>query len=259
MGQVRIGTSGWNYKHWRILFYPKGLPQGRWLDFYAERFDTVEINFTFYRLPTASVFKSWHDRSPEGFHFAVKGSRYLTHTRRLLDPKPHVNLFFDRARPLSDHTGPILWQLPPDFSRDDDRLGEFLAAIPGAYKHAIEFRHETWFVDEIFAELERFGVALCVADSPRRPPHCHLTAGWSYVRLHEGTDEGKYTRKQLSDWAAQIDSWRCLGIHSWVYFNNDGHGYALENAHDLMQLLGVKAYETAAKTRQMISGDGSTS
>lgn len=242
-GRVRIGTSGWIYKHWRYLFYPKGLPQGRWLEFYAETFDTVEINFTFYRLPAARVFKSWHDRAPAGFQFALKGSRYITHTKRLFDPKPHIELFFDRARSLDGHVGPILWQLPPDFPRDDTRLSEFLAALPRDYRHAMELRHESWFVDAIFAQLESHGIALCVADSPRRPPHCRLTSAWSYLRLHEGADGGKYTRKQLEGWGHQIDSWRRSGIDSWVYFNNDGHGYALENAKSLMAILGVRGYE----------------
>ncbi len=250
IGRVRIGTSGWIYKHWRAVFYPNGLPQAKWLDFYDQRFDTVEINFTFYRLPTAKVFQSWHDRTPSGFHFAVKGSRYITHTRRLLDPKPHLDLFFERAKPLGDRTGPILWQLPPDFSRDDARLHGFLEALPMNYDHTVEFRHESWFTKDVLAMLAEYNVALCIADSPRRPRHLDITTEWSYLRLHEGTDHGNYTIEQLEAWAEQIDSWRRAGIDSWVYFNNDVHGYALENASALMHILGVRAWENEHRQRR---------
>ena len=143
MAQARIGTSGWMYQHWRGLFYEPGLRTGAWLERYAEHFDTVEINSSFYRLPPRKTFVSWAERTPAGFRFAVKGSRFLTHLKRLTEPEEHVELFFERVAGLGRKTGPILWQLPPNFHRNDERLAAFLEVLPQKHRHAIEFRHES--------------------------------------------------------------------------------------------------------------------
>ena len=168
---IRIGCSGWNYQHWRNgVFYPPRLPPRRWLDFYAQHFDTVEVNATFYRLPKEPAVANWVRESPPGFLFAVKMSRYVTHIKRLRDLPPSLELFYSRIRPLAESPklGPVLWQLPATFRRDDERLAEALKALPRG-RHCFEFRHESWFVEDIYALLRRHGVALVIGDTPQRP------------------------------------------------------------------------------------------
>ena len=239
---LHIGTSGWIYEHWRGVFYPERLPQREWLDFYAREFDTVEINFTFYRLPSRETFQSWRDRAAPAFSYAVKGSRFVTHLKRLRDPEQHVGRFFERLQGLGDRAGPILWQLPPNFHRNDERLRGFLAALPREYRHAIEFRHASWLVEAVFAHLAEDGLALCIPDRPDLPQTVRLTANWTYVRFHGGTDEGgSYTAAQLDDWAERIRAFLARGAAVWVYFNNDWHGHAIRNARDLRARLAGEA------------------
>jgi uncharacterized protein YecE (DUF72 family) len=244
--EIRIGCSGWNYQHWRDgVFYPPRLPARRWLDFYAGRFDTVEVNSTFYRLPRESAVANWVRESPPGFLLAVKMSRYATHIKRLRDLAPSIALFYERIRPLvgSPKLGPVLWQLPPDFRRDDDRLEAALDQLPPG-RHCFEFRHETWFVEPVYELLRRHRVALVIGDDPRRPFQAHeVTTNWTFIRFHHGTRGrgGNYSQSELEEWAKRIDVFAREGdVHA--YFNNDWNGYAVRNAARLQRLLGVEPY-----------------
>ncbi len=244
MPSVRVGTSGWIYKHWRGVFYPAGLPQRRWLEFYAEHFDTVEVNFSFYRLPERATFESWRRRAPPGFAFAVKGSRFITHLKQLHEPEEHVALFFERVAGLGDAVGPVLWQLPPRLRRDDARLAAFLAVLPAGFQNAIEFRHESWLAEPVFDLLSAHGVALCIPDHPHLPQALRLTAGWTYLRFHYGggdhDTDGDYPPAELEAWAGRIRRFQAEGAAVWAYFNNDWRGYAIRNALALRELLGVR-------------------
>jgi uncharacterized protein YecE (DUF72 family) len=237
--EARIGTSGWNYSHWRETFYPKGLRQAGWLGFYAREFDTVEINATFYRLPRPEYVANWAASTPEGFVFSIKGSRYLTHVKRLGDHGESLDRFFDLAGGLGEKAGPVLWQLPPLFHRDDDRLAAFAGALPGGWRNVFEFRHESWFDPAVYGILERAGAALCIADHPDRPAVRELTADFTYIRFHHGGNEGSYTSLELEEWAGAIAGFRKAGIDVYAYFNNDWKGYALDNARELRALAGT--------------------
>jgi uncharacterized protein YecE (DUF72 family) len=237
---MRIGCSGWNYREWRGRFYPRGLPARHWLEHYASRFDTVEVNSTFYRLPRREAVANWVEQTPEGFSFAVKASRYLTHVRRLREIEPGVELFEQRIAPLRDagRMGPVLWQLPENFHRDEDRLEELLAALPGG-RHAIEFRHPSWFVPDVLAALREREVALVLGDHPQRPFQSHkATASWRYLRFHYGARgrRGNYSERELETWARRIRAWRARS-DSFAYFNNDWEGFALRNAGYLRERL----------------------
>jgi uncharacterized protein YecE (DUF72 family) len=243
VNELRIGCSGWNYAHWRDgVFYPPRLPPRRWLEHYAQHFDTVEVNATFYRLPRASAVANWLDQTPPGFVFTIKMSRYVTHVKRLRDLRPSLALFYETIAPLvrSAKFGPVLWQLPPTFKRDDDRLGEALAQLP-AGRHCFEFREPTWFAAEVYALLRERGVALVIGDDPRRPYQTHeLTADWTFVRFHSGTRGrgGNYSERELDEWADRIGRWR-ESVDVYAYFNNDWEGYAIRNAKGLKERLDV--------------------
>lgn len=239
--RVRVGCSGWQYADWRERFYPKGLPQRRWLEFYARTFDTVEVNATFYRLARPDAVAAWLEQVPADFVFAVKGSRYLTHMRRLLDRERGLERFYASIAPLarSPQLGPVLWQLPPDFRRDDVRLQAWLEALPPG-RHALEFRHASWLHPDVFGILHAHGAALVIADDPRRVEVPHVvTTEWSFVRLHHGRRgrRGNYSDAELEEWAARV---RDLATHGEVfaYFNNDWEGFAVANAKRLKRLLG---------------------
>jgi uncharacterized protein YecE (DUF72 family) len=240
---IRIGCSGWNYQHWRNgVFYPPRLPARRWLEYYAEHFDTVEVNSTFYRLPRENAVASWARESPSGFLFAVKMSRYVTHIKRLRDLPPSLELFYSRIRPLvrSPKLGPMLWQLPGTFHRDDERLAQALELLP-AGRHCFEFRHESWFVDEVYELLRSHGVALVIGDTPTRPFQAHeLTADWTFIRFHHGTRgrSSNYSQRELEEWAERIGTW-AEQVDVYVYFNNDWNGYAVQNGLWLKRRLGV--------------------
>jgi len=240
---VRIGCSGWNYAHWRNgVFYPPRCPQRLWLDYYTRRFETVEVNATFYRLPKRQAVANWVETTPEGFLFAVKMSRYVTHVRRLREVEEGVQRFYERIAPLarSPKLGPVLWQLPANFRRDDDRLAGVLAHIPRG-RHCFEFRHESWFAQEVYDLLRARGVALVIGDDPRRRfQRYELTADWTYVRFHAGSRgrRGNYSESELEDWARRIERWR-RGNEVYAYFNNDWEGFAPRNATWLRRRLGV--------------------
>jgi uncharacterized protein YecE (DUF72 family) len=235
--RVRIGCSGWNYRHWKEPVYG-GAPARRWLELYAERFDTVEVNATFYRLPTVKAVAGWVESTPDGFVFAVKASRYLTHIRRLRDLGPGLERFYDRIEPLvrSPKLGPVLWQLPESFHRDEERLAEALRRLPAGL-HCFEFRHHSWFEPDVYALLRRHGAALVIGDTPRRPfqPH-ELTADWTFVRFHHGRRgrRGNYSETELREWARRISAW---DVDTWAYFNNDWEAFAVRNALRLKELL----------------------
>ena len=227
-----IGTSGWQYAHWRERFYPRGLPTDRWFDRYAEAFGTVELNVTFYRQPRPSVFEGWARRAPEGFLFAVKASRFLTHVKRLRDPQESVDFLMEGASRLGPHLGPVLLQLPPDMEAEPDRLAETLAAFPPGIRVAVEPRHRSWFSDEVRNVLGREGAALCWADR-RRPltPDWH-TAAWGYVRFHGGRagPASCYGEDALATWAERVRRTFPPDAEVFAYFNNDHAGCALRDA-----------------------------
>jgi len=220
--------------------YPKGLPPARWLQYYATLFDTVEVNNTFYRLPTVKAVAGWVEQSPPGFLFAVKASRYLTHLKRLTDMGEPVRRFYERIDSLlrSPKLGPVLWQLPPNFPRNDERLDFALSHLPHG-RHAFEFRHETWFVDGTYDALRRHGVALVIGDDPRRPFQARgVTADFTFLRFHHGGGDGNYSHRQLGVWARRIEEWR-EQVDVYAYFNNDWGGFAVENGLWLKKRLGA--------------------
>jgi uncharacterized protein YecE (DUF72 family) len=229
---VLVGTSGWQYRHWRGAFYPGGLPQGRWLEHYAKRFATVESNAAFYRLPDPATFADWAARTPPDFVMAVKASRYLTHIRRLRDPEEPVKRLLDHAGHLGAKLGPVLLQLPPDLRADSDRLARTLAAFPDDVRVAVEFRHPSWFTDAVRSLLAAHGAALCLAD--RRGPVTPLwrTTDWSYLRLHQGAAVPSpcYGRQALATWAARLSDRWSPDERVYVYFNNDTRGCAVRDA-----------------------------
>jgi uncharacterized protein YecE (DUF72 family) len=233
---VRIGCSGWNYKSWRGAVYPPEIPASRWLEYYATLFDTVEVNTTFYRLIGRDAVARWVQQTPEHFVFAVKASRYLTHVRRLRGITDGVRTFYERLEPVvqAGRLGPVLWQLPENFHRDDERLALALAELPPG-RHALELRHPSWFVPEVYAVLREHGVALVIGDHPaRRFQTCEATADWRYLRMHYGSRgrRGNYSLRELEGWARRIHRWRGEGC-VYVYFNNDWEAFAPRNAREL--------------------------
>lgn len=228
---IRIGCSGWQYRHWRGSFYPAELPQSRWLEYYAGRFDTVEINNSFYRLPEAATFASWGRRAPRGFVYAVKASRFLTHMKKLKDPVEPLKLFFTRARRLEHAFGPVLYQLPPRWPLNLERLETFLRALPRGRRHAIEFRDPSWYAPESLALLERHGVALCLHDMPGSASGRQTVGPFAYVRFH-GTQKyaGRYADRTLDEWAEWLAGCATQGRAVYAYFNNDTGGHAPRDA-----------------------------
>ena len=238
MAEIRIGASGWVYAHWREVFYPRGVAQRAWLEYYARAFDTVELNVTYYRLPSESTFRGWRRRTPPGFLFAVKASRVITHLKRLANVEAEVDLFLSRARLLEDHLGVILVQTPPQWPRDLPRLREFVGGLPSDLQYAFEFRHGSWFEDDVYALLEGHGMAVVRVSSPLYP-EAPATARFCYVRMHGDEEEAKYSEKTLSEWAERVLTWQREGREVYVYFNNDVQGYALENARTLKAMVGA--------------------
>lgn len=236
-GEVMVGTSGWNYGHWRHCFYPPEVKPAEMLSYYAGRLPTVEINATFYRLPRREYVERWRDSVPEGFTFAVKGSRYLTHSKRLGDFGEPLDRFMDMVALLGDRCGPVLWQLPPRMTRDDDRLAAFVSALPGDRRHAFEFRDQSWYCREVYEILDNGGAALCIPDHPERHKELVLTAPWTYIRLHHSGKDGLYAAEEVSSWAAVINGFARDGIDVYAYFNNDQKGYGIRNAIELNGLV----------------------
>ena len=234
-----IGTSGWLYRHWRGVFYPADLPPARWFAFYAAHLRTVEINSTFYRLPGASTFDAWRQEAPEGFVYSIKANRYITHLKKLKDPAAPLAKLLDRARHLGQHLGPLLYQLPPHWNADLERLRTFLELLPGDLQHAFEFRHPSWFSEQVLALLDRFGAGFCILDMPGLASPVRATGRLAYVRLHGPARayEGSYSEEALAYWAAQVRGLLDSGRPVYVYFNNDARGYAVRNALRLRELV----------------------
>lgn len=238
-GCIWVGTSGWQYDHWVGPVYEPGRESGARLDRYARSLNSVEINSTFYGLPSVSAVAGWRDDTPKDFLFAVKASRYITHMKKLKDPVKSTARFFAAIEPLQGKLGPILFQLPSRWRVNPERLAGFLAALPVGHRYAFEFRDETWHRGEILALLASHNAAFCIFDLEGRQTPFEVTADFAYVRLHgpDGAYSGNYSEKALKDWAARIAAWRDSGIDCCCYFDNDEAGYAFANAIRLRELL----------------------
>ncbi|MBC7233759.1 MAG: DUF72 domain-containing protein [Chloroflexi bacterium] len=235
-----IGTSGWVYPHWRGILYPWELPTSQWLRYYATRFDTVEVNNTFYHLPSEQTFRSWKEEAPDRFLYAIKASRYITHMKKLAGVEEALARFLERSRLLGEHLGPVLYQLPPRWACNLERLHNFLHLLPGDLRHVFEFRHASWLEDAAFSLLEEHGVAFCIVSLPDFPCLLRVTAPFVYIRLHgaEAKYGSCYREEELQWWAEQILGFLADGNDVYVYFNNDAFGYAVENALRLKELVG---------------------
>jgi uncharacterized protein YecE (DUF72 family) len=233
---LRIGCSGWQYKHWRGNFYPRDLTASRWLEFYAERFDTVEINNSFYRLPEAETFATWRKRVQKGFVYAVKASRFLTHMKKLKDPEEPLARFFARARQLGPTLGPVLYQLPPRWPVNLERFDHFLSALPARRRHVVEFRDPTWYRDDVVDRLECHKVALCLHDMAVAPTARLRVGPFVYVRFHGPTKySGRYGDDTIAQWAEWLAECVRQRVPVYAYFNNDTGGHAPRDATRLRE------------------------
>ncbi|MCE5275158.1 MAG: DUF72 domain-containing protein [Deltaproteobacteria bacterium] len=238
MARVCIGTSGWNYDHWRGVFYPEGLPRARWLGHYAQTFSSVEVNATFYRQMRPSTFEKWRQGTPEGFLWAVKASRFITHIKRLADAQGALSVFMKSLEPLREKLGPILFQLPPTLFFDKGLCEAFCSLLPAVHRYALEARHASWTESEALQCLADHCIAWCISDTAGRYPSLEaVTADFVYVRLHGSTSlyASCYSEEELRQWAARI---RDFGRDAYVYFDNDFMGYAPKNALRLLTILG---------------------
>ena len=238
-GRARVGCSGWQYKHWRGDFYPAALPQSRWFEHYAQTFDTVEINNSFYRLPERETFASWAERAPARFEFAIKASRFLTHMKKLKDPEEPIDRLFSRMEALGRHLGPVLYQLPPGWKVDVERFAHFLGALPRVTRHVVEFREPSWYAPEIRALMERHRVALCLHDMQGSATERARVGPFVYVRFHGATSKygGGYSADRLRRWAGWLNAQRADGCDVYAYFNNDVGGHAPRDAVTLRRML----------------------
>lgn len=237
--QVWIGTSGWHYKHWIGDFYPSKFPAQKMLGRYAQEFSTVEINNSFYRLPDGRTFDAWKKQVSPGFLFAVKASRFITHIKRLKDADDAVQLLLERAAPLGDALGPILFQLPPNWKLNVERLREFLGVLPAGRQFAMEFRDPSWSVSPVYDLLRRYNVAFCIHDWREMGWPQAVTADFIYIRFHGSGQRygGSYPDSVLRGWASQIHDWSAQGQRIFAYFNNDIGGHAIRNARTLREML----------------------
>jgi uncharacterized protein YecE (DUF72 family) len=238
-GRIRIGTSGWNYNHWLGTFYPKGTRQRDLLAAYAERFDSVEINRTFYSLPDKDAVATWRAQAPAGFLFAVKASRYLTHRKKLKDPEEPIERLLGHVEPLKEKLGPVLFQLPPRWRVNPGRLERLLEELPGNHRYAFEFRDPSWHDDRILQLLSSRNAAFCIFDLAGTRSPVELTAGFVYIRLHGpgGPYQGSYHSRTLSAWARRMVEWRDAGKDVYCYFDNDEKAYAPRDAARLKAMI----------------------
>lgn len=236
-GEVRVGTSGYQYDDWSGRFYPEDMPKSHWFEHYAKHFDTVEVNGTFYGLPEAETFERWKEEAPDGFCYALKFSRYGSHLKKLKDAEDTIGLFIERAKRLGPTLGPILVQLPPHWNVDVDRLAAFLQAAPKRYRWAIELRDRSWLCKDVYDLLRAHDAALCIHDMIEDHPRV-TTAGWVYLRFHGDHYAGSYSHQALSGAARRIRSHLDEGRDVYVYFNNDIGGCAVQDAQDLRRYLG---------------------
>ena len=236
---ILIGTSGWAYDHWKDVLYRQDAAQDELLSTYADAFRTVEINNTFYQLPSEETVAGWRRQAPDRFVFAVKANRYITHMKNLLEPEEPVGRMMERVDGLGEKLGPVLFQLPPGWHVNAGRLADFVRILPGDRRYAFEFRHPSWYTGPVYDVLEESGSAFCIHDHRDAPSPRRVTADFVYLRFHgrRGGYEGKYPSADLVDWADVITGWRGEGLDVYGYFNNDLRGYAVENARKLFELL----------------------
>jgi uncharacterized protein YecE (DUF72 family) len=237
---IRIGTSGFHYKHWIGPFYPEKLQLSKMLDVYMQHFDTVELNATFYRLPPKKAVAVWRESTPENFLFSAKGSRFITHMKKLKDPEPALDRYFDHLDALGAKLGPIVFQLPPFLQPDLERLDTFLSALPGGHQYAFEFRHPAWHNEEIYRTLRKRNAAFCPYDIAGFQSPIVVTADFVYVRLHgpgPGPYQGSYSDEALRAWAGRIREWSQTLKDVYVYFDNDMAGFAVHDAKRLIYLV----------------------
>ena len=237
---IRIGCSGWAYKHWRGVFYPEGLPQTRWFARYAEEFDTVEINNSFYRLPKAETFEKWRKQASDDFRYAVKANRFLTQAKKLRDCAEPLERMMSAVSHLGDRLGPILYQLPPGLGLDLRRLEDFLQILPAGVTSVFEFRSPSWYVSATFELLERFGASFCAHDMQGSRTQRIAVGPAAYVRFHGAAGKywGRYSDETLLSWTDWLVSQANEGRQCWCYFNNDIHGHAIEDARTLKSMVG---------------------
>ncbi|RAV99973.1 DUF72 domain-containing protein [Pseudochryseolinea flava] len=239
-GNIYIGTSGWHYKHWTGSFYPAGTKPSDQFSLYKEHFNAVEINNSFYRLPSLNVFKKWHAESPEKFLFVVKANRFITHNKKLKDPEESIKRFFDNVKFLRKKLGPILFQLPPSWKKNVVRIESFLEALPKRYRYVFEFRNSTWYDEDIIQALRRHRSAFCIYELAGHLSPVFITADFVYVRLHgpgAGKYQGSYTDKQLAEWSKQCEEWKREGLDVFIFFDNDEKGYAAFNAKAFQKIV----------------------
>ncbi|MBI4186422.1 MAG: DUF72 domain-containing protein [Chloroflexi bacterium] len=234
-----VGTSGWHYDHWRGRFYPESLAKAKWLEFYATHLGTVELNNSFYRLPSEAAFAAWRDSSPDDFTFAIKVSRFITHIKRLRNVEKPVDNFIARASILGDKLGPLLYQLPPNMSRSDEALESFLSSLPPRMEHAFEFRHQSWLEQGVFDILRKYNAGLCVFDMPGVSCPLLATADFAYIRFHGSTGlySSCYPDQELAEWAERLVAVATSLKAVYIYFNNDAEAFAVRNALTLRDYL----------------------
>jgi len=238
MGEIRIGTSGWHYNHWRGNFYAEKTPSSQMFERYIRAFDTVELNGTYYRLPEPGAVRNWYRAAPEGFLFAFKGSRFLTHNKKLKDPQEPLRRIFRAAKGLKEKLGPILFQLPPHWRVNLERLRAFLKVLPKDFEYVMEFREPSWFCDPVYEALREHQVAFCMYSMAGVPSPKVITSNTVYIRFHgaSGKYNGDYPAAELQAWATDIRRW-AHGRTVFAYFNNDPQGHAPKNARELKHLL----------------------
>ncbi|MFA9460513.1 DUF72 domain-containing protein [Thiohalorhabdus methylotrophus] len=237
--RIRIGTSGWQYDHWRGPFYPQDLPKNAFLEYYAERFAATEINSFFYGLPKEETVRKWREGVPDGFRFAVKASRYITHMKKLKDPGPSLERFWERAEALGSRLGPVLFQLPPNWKVNADRLRQFLEALPRGPEYTFELRDPSWFDARVYELLQEHGAAFCIYELGETASPLQVTADFVYVRLHGPEEEyaGSYGDEALQAWGQRLREWQDQGKAAYVFFDNDEAGHAARNALRLREML----------------------
>jgi uncharacterized protein YecE (DUF72 family) len=238
-GSVFIGTSGWNYRHWKGTFYPAGLAAKEEFAYYSSRFATVELNNSFYHLPSSDTFALWKKSAPAGFIFSVKAPRFITHMKKLKTDHNGLQEFFSNADYLKRKTGPFLFQLPPKWKINPERLESFLHQLPGRHRHTFEFRDTSWYTKEIYEILSRHNCAFCIYHLAHHLSPLEITADFVYIRLHGPGNkyQGSYDTKSLHEWAKRCRKWMSSGLDVYVYFDNDEAGYAAANAATLQELL----------------------
>ncbi|MDX5421978.1 MAG: DUF72 domain-containing protein [Hymenobacteraceae bacterium] len=237
--KIHIGTSGWHYKHWMGTFYPTGVKPRGFTAYYTRFFSSVEINNSFYRLPSAGTFGSWRTSVPDDFIFAVKANRFITHMKKLKEPQESLDRFFTNVNALEEKLGPVLFQLPPGWKVNTERLSNFLSLLPPSYRYTFEFRHPSWYSQEVLQLLRKHNAAFCIYELAGHMSPLELTADFVYVRLHgpEGRYAGSYSESALAWWARQCLAWQAQGLEVYAYFDNDQLGYAAFNARRLQELV----------------------